>query len=209
MAHPLHFRHMTGLLATLIACAALIAGCGSDDESGTEGGAAARDTGAEAAGANSEAAGAEGKTGADGEAAGEDGGAKGTGGEDGGAAAATPPRGPRVTLRDSQFGPVLFDGHNRALYLFTRDPRRKTRCYGACADAWPPFYAMGRPRAGRGVDRDLLGTIERRDGRRQVTYKGQALYFYVDDPRGQVLCNDIVEFGGTWYAVDAKGNPPA
>jgi predicted lipoprotein with Yx(FWY)xxD motif len=179
---------MTRLLATLIACTALIAGCGSDDESGTEGEAAARDSGAEAADTEATA---------------------GTAGDNGGAAAARPPRGPRVTLRDSQFGPVLFDGHNRALYLFTRDPRRKTRCYGACADAWPPFYAKGRPRAGRGVDRDLLGTIERRDGRRQVTYKGQALYFYIDDPRGQVLCNDVFEFGGTWYAVDAKGNPPA
>jgi predicted lipoprotein with Yx(FWY)xxD motif len=178
---------MTRLLATVIACAALIAGCGSDDESGTEGEAAARDSGAEA---DTEATAS-------------------TAGANGGAAAAKPPRGPRVTLRDSQFGPVLFDGHNRALYLFTRDPRRKTRCYGACADAWPPFYAKSRPRAGRGVDRDLLGTLERRDGRRQVTYKGQALYFYVDDPRGQVLCNDVFEFGGTWYAVDAKGNPPA
>jgi predicted lipoprotein with Yx(FWY)xxD motif len=197
---------MTRLLATLIACAALIAGCGSDDESGmTEGEAAGRDTAAEAA----DTAGAERTTGADGEAA-DAAGAEGTAGTDGETAAASRARrGPRVTLRDSQFGPVLFDGHNRALYLFTRDPRRKTRCYGACAQAWPPFYAKGRPRAGRGVDRDLLGTIERRDGRRQVTYKGQALYFYVDDPKGQVLCNDIVEFGGTWYAVDAKGNPPA
>jgi predicted lipoprotein with Yx(FWY)xxD motif len=126
-----------------------------------------------------------------------------------GTAGAAARRGPLVTLRDSQFGPVLFDGRNRALYLFTRDPRNRTRCYGACADAWPPFYAKGRPRAGRGVDRDLLGTIKRRDGRRQVTYKGQALYFYVADPVGQVLCNDIVEFGGTWFALDAKGNPPA
>src|ERR687896_762114 len=144
---PVAPRHMTRLLATVIACAALIAGCGSDDQSGTEGGGATRDTGAEAAGANREAAGVEGTTGADGEAA--------TGDEpaaEGGAAAARPPRGPRVTLRDSRFGPVLFDGHNRALHLFTRDPRRKTRCYGACAEAWPPFYAKGRPRAGRGVD---------------------------------------------------------
>ena len=117
-------------------------------------------------------------------------------------------RGPRVKLRDSQFGPVLFDGKNRALYLFTRDGRR-SRCYGACAAAWPPFYARGRPRAGRGVDRSLLGRVRRRDGRRQVTYKGQPLYFYVDDPRGQVLCNDIAEFGGTWFALDAKGDPPA
>lgn len=204
---------MTRLLVTLTACAALIAGCGSDDDSGmTEEGSAARDTAADAAGANGEAAGEDGGAdGADGGANVENGGSAGARGgaatEDG--AAAKPPRGPRVTLRDSQFGPVLFDGHNRALYLFTRDPRRKTRCYGACAEAWPPFYAKGRPRAGRGVDRDLLGTIERRDGRRQVTYKGQALYFYVDDPRGQVLCNDVFEFGGTWYAVDAKGNPPA
>jgi predicted lipoprotein with Yx(FWY)xxD motif len=214
MSHPLQLRHMMRLLATLIACAALIAGCGSDDEDGTEGGAAAGDMAAEAAdtAATKGTVGGDGEAdAASGEAAGEDGGTAGAGGEaatDGGAAG-KPPRGPRVTLRDSQFGPVLFDGHNRALYLFTRDPRRKTRCYGACADAWPPFYAKGRPRAGRGVDRDLLGTIERRDGRPQVTYKGQALYFYVDDPRGQVLCNDVVEFGGTWYAVDAKGNPLA
>ena len=60
------------------------------------------------------------------------------------------------------------------------------------------------PRAG-----PVLGTVRRRDGRRQVTYKGQPLYFYVDDPRGQVLCNDIVEFGGTWFALDAKGDPPS
>jgi predicted lipoprotein with Yx(FWY)xxD motif len=172
----------------LIACAALAAGCGSgdSDDSGGEGAAA----------------------GGDGAAATETGGMEGEAG-DSQETAAKPRRGPRVVLRDSQFGPVLFDGRDRALYLFTRDPKRQTRCHGACAEAWPPFYAKGRPRAGRGVKRSLLGTIERRDGRRQVTYKGQALYFYVDDPKGEVLCNDIVEFGGTWYAVNAEGNPPA
>jgi predicted lipoprotein with Yx(FWY)xxD motif len=119
------------------------------------------------------------------------------------------PRGPLVKLRESQFGPVLFDGRDRALYLFTRDPAKRSRCYGACAAAWPPFYAKARPRAARAVDRDLLGTVRRRDGRRQVTYKGQPLYFYVHDPKGQVLCNDVVEFGGTWFALTAAGEPPA
>jgi predicted lipoprotein with Yx(FWY)xxD motif len=118
-------------------------------------------------------------------------------------------RGPLVKLGESQFGRVLFSGGDRALYLFTRDPRNKTRCYGDCAEAWPPLYAKGRPRAGEGVDRDLLGTIKRRGGRRQVTYKGQALYSYVHDPKGEVLCNDVFEFGGTWFALDAKGNPPS
>jgi predicted lipoprotein with Yx(FWY)xxD motif len=212
---------MPRLLVTLIACAALIAACGNDDEgdAGTaepNGGATASQATGEAAEGEGGAAGTEGEGTGDaaereGEAAGTEGEASGAERDGAGRAAdeAAARRGPLVTLRDSQFGPVLFDGRNRALYLFTRDPRNRTRCYGACAEAWPPFYAKGRPRAGRGVDRDLLGTIKRRDGRRQVTYKGQALYFYVDDPRGQVLCNDVVEFGGTWYAVDAKGNRPA
>jgi predicted lipoprotein with Yx(FWY)xxD motif len=171
---------MTRALLTMFVCAGLAAGCGGDD-SGAEMTQEPSGGGATASQPAEPAAKPEAK----------------------------PPRGPLLRLRESQFGPVLFDGRDRALYMFTRDPKRKTRCYGACAEAWPPFYAKGRPRAGRGLDRSLLGTIERRDGRRQVTYKGHALYFYVDDPKGEVLCNDIVEFGGTWFAVDAAGNPPA
>jgi predicted lipoprotein with Yx(FWY)xxD motif len=125
---------------------------------------------------------------------------------DDGAQQAARVRGPLVKLRDSQFGPVLFSGSDRALYLFTRDGAR-SRCHGECAVAWPPFFAKGRPRGGRGVKQSLLGTV-RRGGRRQVTYAGHPLYFYVDDPKGQVLCNDIVEFGGTWYALTAAGEPP-
>jgi predicted lipoprotein with Yx(FWY)xxD motif len=119
------------------------------------------------------------------------------------------PRGPLVKLRDSQFGPVIFNGRDQAAYFFTRDAGGKSRCYGECAVAWPPFYARAKPRAGRGVKRSLLGTVARRGGRRQVTYAGQPLYFYEHDPKGEVLCNDIVEFSGTWFAVTAEGKPPA
>jgi predicted lipoprotein with Yx(FWY)xxD motif len=118
-------------------------------------------------------------------------------------------RGPLVKLRDSQLGPVLFSGSDRAVYTFTREgDSGRNRCRGECAVAWPPFFARGRPRAGRGVKPALLGTV-RRGSRRQVTYRGQRLYFYAHDPRRKVLCNDIVEFGGTWFAVTAKGDPPA
>jgi predicted lipoprotein with Yx(FWY)xxD motif len=117
-------------------------------------------------------------------------------------------RGPLLELRDSQIGPVLFSGADRALYTFTLDPKGRSRCHGECAEAWPPFFAKGRPRAAAGVRRLLLGTIDR-GNRRQVTYRGQPLYFYEHDPRGEVLCNDIVEFGGTWFAVTAEGRPPA
>jgi predicted lipoprotein with Yx(FWY)xxD motif len=118
-------------------------------------------------------------------------------------------RGPLVKLRDSQLGPVLFSGSDRAVYTFTLEgDQARNRCRGDCAVAWPPFFARGRPRAGRGVKPSLLGTV-RRGSRRQVTYRGQRLYFYVSDPKGEVLCNDIVEFGGTWFAVTAQGRPPA
>ena len=118
-------------------------------------------------------------------------------------------RGPLVKLRDSQFGPVIFNGRDQAAYFFTRDKGGKSRCYGECAVAWPPFYARGKPRAGRGVKKSLLGTVARRDGRRMVTYAGKPLYFYAHDPKRQVLCNDIAEFGGTWFAVTPQGKAPA
>ncbi len=117
-----------------------------------------------------------------------------------------PRRGPLVKLRDSEYGRVLFSGKDQAVYLFTEDDRRRSRCYGDCAKAWPPFYSKGRPRAGRGVKQSLLGTTKRRDGRRQVTYGGHPLYFY-DEPPRQILCQNVVEFGGTWLVVNPAGKP--
>jgi hypothetical protein len=40
-----------------------------------------------------------------------------------------------------------------------------------------------------------------------VTYNGHSLYYYVTDVRsGQVTCQDVAEFGGTWLVVDPAGN---
>jgi predicted lipoprotein with Yx(FWY)xxD motif len=112
---------------------------------------------------------------------------------------------PTVKMRSSQFGRILFDGGNRALYAFTRDTRGKTTCYGACAAAWPPYIVRGTLRAGTGTKRSLLGTTRRRDSSRQLTYAGRPLYYYVHDPRGQVLCQNVREFGGLWLVVRPSG----
>jgi len=112
---------------------------------------------------------------------------------------------PSVTVRASNFGRILFDGSNRALYAFTRDTRGKTTCYGACAAAWPPYLVRGTLRAGTGTTRSLLGTTRRRDGRRQLTYAGKPLYYYVHDGIGQVLCQNVREFGGLWLVVRPSG----
>lgn len=120
-------------------------------------------------------------------------------------ASATDAASPTLTVRSSDYGRILFDGANRALYGFTRDPRARTTCYGACATAWPPYIVSGRLTAGAGTSRSLFGTIRRRDGRRQLTYAGKALYYYVQDGRGQVLCQNVREFGGLWLVVRPSG----
>ena len=112
-----------------------------------------------------------------------------------------------LKLRNTRFGRILVDGKGRALYLFTREPSTRSRCYGQCAVAWPPFYARGKLRAGSGLDGDKLASSRRRDGRRIVTYNGHPLYYYISDTRpGQVTCHDVVEFGGTWLVVNPEGN---
>ena len=111
-----------------------------------------------------------------------------------------------VMARGSDYGRILFDGRGFALYAFTRDTAVRSRCTGACANAWPPFIVMVRPKAGRGADTSLLGTIRRSDGSRQVTYAGKPLYYYVGDREPlQVLCQNVDEFGGLWLVVRPTG----
>ena len=117
-----------------------------------------------------------------------------------------PPRaGTKIVLRDSDYGKILFNAGDQAIYLFDKETTRKPECYGDCAAAWPPVYANGEPRLGRGLDPDLLGTVKRRNGRKQITYGGHPLYYYAHEGPGQVLCQDIVEYGGTWLVVKRSG----
>ena len=111
-----------------------------------------------------------------------------------------------VTVRSSEYGRILFDGRGFVLYGFTRDPRGKSTCTGACAKAWPPYIVQSRPRAGAGAGAARLGTVKRADGSLQATYAGRPLYSYVGDKKpGQILCQNVTEFGGVWRVVRANG----
>lgn len=112
----------------------------------------------------------------------------------------------RLKLRGSPYGKVLF-ANGYAMYVFTADRGSTSNCYGACAEAWPPLIAKGKLVARKGVKRGRLGTAPRDGGAKQVTYAGRPLYGYVDDPRGEVFCHDVEEFGGIWYAVKPSGKP--
>lgn len=113
---------------------------------------------------------------------------------------------PTLVVRSSRFGRILFDGRGFVLYAFTADPRGRSVCSGDCAAAWPPYIVRGRLRAGAGVRRSLLGSTRRADGSRQVTYAGKPLYRYVGDREpGQILCQNVREFGGLWLVVRPSG----
>ena len=114
-------------------------------------------------------------------------------------------KGTAITLGDSEFGSMLFDSRKQAIYIFQRDETGRSVCYGECAAAWPPVLTKGKPQAREGVKQSLLGTIERKDGNRQVTYAGKPLYFYVNESPGQVLCHNVDLNGGLWWVIGPDG----
>lgn len=131
-----------------------------------------------------------------------------SGGGDGGGGSAGP-GGLAISTGEWQSGTILFDEADRAIYLFDKETTETSECYGECAAAWPPVLTKGEPQASGGAEAKLLGTTERDDGTTQVTYAGQPLYYYVDDPPGEALCHNVDEFGGLWLVVEPDGRAAA
>jgi predicted lipoprotein with Yx(FWY)xxD motif len=127
--------------------------------------------------------------------------------QDGGKMEADAPAGKGTTIAvgDSEFGSMLFGSNKQAIYVFENDRAGKTVCYGECAAAWPPVFTEGKPRAGQGVKASLLGTVERRDGKLQVTYAGKPLYFYAHEGPGEVRCHNVDLNGGLWWVLGPDG----
>jgi predicted lipoprotein with Yx(FWY)xxD motif len=111
-----------------------------------------------------------------------------------------------VSLRKTSVGQILVNARGRALYLFVKDPRGKSLCGGDCARFWPPLLSAGKPTAGPGVKRALLGRTKRSNGAMQVTYNGHPLYtFALDKQAGQTKGQGSTGFGSRWWVVSARG----
>lgn len=105
--------------------------------------------------------------------------------------------------KNSKLGKILTDSKGMTLYMFTPDKGGKPVCYGKCAKTWPPLTTQGKPKAAKGVSASGLGTVPRKDGSTQVTYKGHPLYHFASDSKpgdtnGQGL-------GGKWYVLSPSG----
>lgn len=111
-----------------------------------------------------------------------------------------------VNLRKTKLGKVLVTKSGMTLYLFKKDRSKHSACYGQCATYWPPLLKKGKLRAGTGVKAKLLGTTKRKNGQRQVTYKGHPLYrFTLDKDAGQTSGEGQNAFGAKWYALNVAG----
>jgi predicted lipoprotein with Yx(FWY)xxD motif len=105
-------------------------------------------------------------------------------------------------------GKVLVDSNGMTLYYFEKDQKGsgKSKCEGACAAAWPPLTTEGEAEAMSGVNKAMLGTIQRTDGTTQVTYAGWPLYTFIEDKKpGEDNGTDSKAFGGSWYPIHSNG----
>jgi predicted lipoprotein with Yx(FWY)xxD motif len=85
------------------------------------------------------------------------------------------------------------------------------------SDDWPALTSNGRPHAGPGVSRKLLGTVYRRGIGDQVTYAGHPLYLfdppsYPFAPQGERYMETVkplAPWHGYWSLVSATNGRPA
>jgi predicted lipoprotein with Yx(FWY)xxD motif len=99
---------------------------------------------------------------------------------------------------------ILVTGGGMTLYYFTADQDGKMlACSGSCLTAWPPdLLPHGASPSSQGSLPGKLGTIERPDGTRQVTYDGWPLYrFGGDKARGDANGQGV---SNQWFAATAQ-----
>jgi predicted lipoprotein with Yx(FWY)xxD motif len=95
--------------------------------------------------------------------------------------------------KNAKVGSFLTDEKGMTLYVFKKDTPGKSVCAGPCVDAWPLFYAE-KVTASGGAKSEDFSSITRDDGKKQTTYKGMPLYYFVKDEKpGDVTGHGVKE----------------
>jgi predicted lipoprotein with Yx(FWY)xxD motif len=108
-----------------------------------------------------------------------------------------------------QLGQVVTDSAGMTLYRFDGDTANPpaSNCDGPCAQTWPPELATSSTATLDGIDQSAVGVILRKDGTKQITINGWAVYRYAKDAapgdaKGQGLMQK-------WFAVTPQGKKAA
>jgi predicted lipoprotein with Yx(FWY)xxD motif len=112
-----------------------------------------------------------------------------------------------IDARTTPLGKMLVDAKGRTLYLFEADKTNVSNCTGPCLSIWPPVSAGAKPQAKGGALQGKIGTVSSTGAKRQVTYNGHPLYYYVADQRpGETKGQGLNQFGAEWYVLAPSGN---
>jgi predicted lipoprotein with Yx(FWY)xxD motif len=96
-------------------------------------------------------------------------------------------------------GSYLADDKGMTLYLFKKDSPGKSACNaGGCLEKWPIFFD-DKIKPAAGIDASAIGVITRDDGKKQTTYKGLPLYYFIKDKDGDDLYGQGVN--NVWFVV--------
>jgi len=116
------------------------------------------------------------------------------------------------TAKVSSEGTVVVDGRGRTVYILTSDGSTNAPCTDAsgCTKLWlnlPLPNGTSAAKAGMGLNASLFAT-KKLSGVTFPTYHGWLMYEYAGDSgAGQANGQGIKSFGGTWYVLNASGNP--
>ncbi|ONI71064.1 hypothetical protein ALI144C_51910 [Actinosynnema sp. ALI-1.44] len=101
-------------------------------------------------------------------------------------------------------GTILSDAEGKTLYRFDKDTAKppKSNCADACAKAWPPAPASDNMTL-EGVDKAMVGSIDRPDGTKQLTVGGWPMYYYEKDAKAGDTTGEAV--GGAWWVAAPNG----
>lgn len=110
---------------------------------------------------------------------------------------ATPPD-VTVMYKDG-VGKYLADANGRALYWNKKDMPQRSYCSGACIEKWPPFYNEAILSASPEMAVTDFGTIIRKDGKKQTTFRGYPLYYFgMDQQPGDVNGHKV---NNAWFVM--------
>jgi len=100
---------------------------------------------------------------------------------------------------------VLTTTKGRTLYSLSAETKGRFICTGACLATWHPLVV---PAGVKPTGPVKLGTIERPDGRTQVTFKGRPLYGFAGDSKRGDANGEGIEDVGTWHAAVTAAAAP-
>lgn len=108
-------------------------------------------------------------------------------------------------VSSSTLGQIVTDGHGNTLYRFDEDTAKPSmsNCTGSCAGVWPAAPAPSGAITASGVSANLVGTVTRADGTKQLTLNGWPLYRYSGDKAPGDINGEGI--GGTWFAATPTG----